>query len=94
MFWGMIAPGEAAVLDREEGIFVGLGSLVEVRTLRAHAAVAGSLRAGGAQRVAAGAVRGEEDGPVVVGVVLGDRDALLAEAAGGEGEGGQRRPAL
>ena len=87
MFWGMIAPGEAAVLDREERVFVGLGSLVEVRPLRAHAAVAGALGAGGAQRVAAGAVGGEEDGPVVVGVVLGDRDPFFAEAAGGEAEG-------
>ena len=48
--------GEAAVLDREERVVVGLGSLVEVRALGALAAVAGALGAGGAQRVAAGAV--------------------------------------
>jgi hypothetical protein len=34
-------------------------------------------------------VRGEENGPFVIGVVLGDRDAFFAEAAGGEPEGGE-----
>src|SRR4029077_12189060 len=70
------------------GVFVGLGSLVEVWALRALTAVAAPLRPGRAERVATGAVGREEDGPVVVGVVFGDRDRLLAEPAGGEPEGG------
>jgi hypothetical protein len=41
MFWGMIAPEKPRSWIREEGIVVGLGSLVEVRPLRARAAVAG-----------------------------------------------------
>ena len=39
--------GEAAVLDREESVFISLGSLIEVRTLRAQAAIATALGAGG-----------------------------------------------
>ena len=60
--------GEAAVLDREEGVVVGLFALVEVRALGPLAAVAAALGAGGAERVAAGAVGREEDRAVVVGV--------------------------
>ncbi len=85
-------PRETAVLDREERIVVGLGSLVEVRTLRAQTSIAGPLGAGRVQGVATGAVRGEEDGPFVFGVALGNRYALLAEATGNEPEsrgGGQ-----
>ena len=94
MFWGMIAPEKPPFWIAKSASSIGLGSLVEVRTLRPLAAVAGSLGAGGGQRVAAGAVGGEEDGPVVVGVVLGDRDALLAEAAGDEPESRGSRPEL
>ena len=94
MFWGMIAPGETAVLDREESVVIGLGSLVEVRTLRAQAAIAAALGAGGAQRVAARAVRGEEHGPAVVGVVLGDRDRLLRRNRRRRARGRRREPWL
>ena len=81
-------PREATVLDREERVFIRLGSLIEVRTLRPLAAVAAALGAGGGQGVAARAVAREELGPFVVGVALGDGDALFAEATGGQTEGG------
>src|SRR4029077_12103579 len=66
-------PREAAVLDRVESVVNRLGALVQVRSLGPLAAVAAALGAGGAERVTAGAVGREEDGPVVVGVVFGDR---------------------
>ena len=80
--------GEAAVLDREKSILIGLRSLIQVRTLHPLAAVAAALGAGGAEGVATGAVRGEEDSALVVGVVLRDRDPFLPEAAGREAERG------
>ena len=86
MFWGMIAPGEAAVPDREQRVVVGLGALVEVRAL-------GRARRGPLPWVPAALSvwqpaqwLAKSTAPFVVGVVLGDRDPFLAEAAGREPE--------
>ena len=81
-------PRKTAVLNREEDILVSLGSLVEARTLRALATIAGPLGAGSAQRVTTRAVGGEGGGTLVVGVALGEGDPLLTEATGDEPEGG------
>ena len=75
----------ATVVDRVEGVVVGDLALVEVRPLDAQRAVARSLGAGRRERVAAGAVLGEEHGACLV---LGVGDGDILGSTGGEEDGG------
>ena len=80
-------PREAAVADREQDIVDRLLTLVQVRALVAQRPVGRPARAGRVHRVTAGAALGEQDGALVVRVVLGELDALAAAGA----EQGRRR---